>query len=50
MRVVVSTLSILVAMGWAIGYFKFEAGGLIHLTLAVAVFAMATQWLPSSKP
>ncbi|MGV3611942.1 MAG: lmo0937 family membrane protein [Fluviicola sp.] len=50
MRVVVSTLSILVGMGWSIGYFKFEAGGTFHLTLVVAVFALVMQWLPSSKP
>lgn len=50
MRVAISTLSILVAMGWSIGYFKFEAGAPIHLTLVVAVFALITQWLPSSKP
>ncbi len=50
MRVVVSTLSILLAMGWSIGYFRFEAGEPIHLTLVVAVFALIMQWLPSSKP
>ncbi|WP_343631752.1 lmo0937 family membrane protein [Fluviicola sp.] len=50
MRVAISTLSILVAMGWAIGYFKFEAGASIHLTLVVAVLALIMQWLPSSKP
>ena len=50
MRVVVSTLSILVGMGWSIGYFKFEEGGSFHLTLVVAVFTLIMQWLPSSKP
>jgi len=50
MRVIVSTLSILVAMGWSIGYFKFDAGGSFHLILFVALFALFMQWLPSSKP
>ncbi|MNJ86390.1 hypothetical protein D3C87_38840 [compost metagenome] len=50
MRVVISTLSILVGMGWSIAYFKFESGGTVHLTLVIAVLALIMQWLPSSKP
>lgn len=50
MRVVISALSILVAMGWSIAYFKFESGGPTHLTLVIAVLALVMQWLPSSKP
>lgn len=50
MRIVISTLSIIVAMGWAIVYFKFGAGGIVHLTLVVAVAALVMQWLPNNKP
>ncbi len=50
MRVVISTLSILVGMGWSIAYFKFDTGGPLHLTLVVAILALVMQWLPSSKP
>lgn len=50
MRVVISTLALIVSMGWSIAYFKFDTGGLIHLTLIVAIIVMVMQWLPSSKP
>lgn len=50
MRVVISTLSLLVGMGWSIAYFKFDTGGVYHLTIVIAVIGLVSQWLPSSKP
>ena len=50
MRVIISTLALIVGMGWSVAYFRFDAGGVFHLTLVVALAALATQWLPSSKP
>jgi hypothetical protein len=49
MRVIVSTLSIIVGMGWSIAYFRFDAGGIYHLVLVIAVVALVTQWLPGRK-
>lgn len=49
MKVVVSTLAIIVGMGWSIAYFRFDAGGIYHLALVIAVVALLTQWLPSRK-
>jgi len=49
MRVIVSTLSLLVGMGWSIAYFRFDVGGLYHLTIVIAVAGLVMQWLPGSK-
>ena len=49
MRVIISTLAIIVGMGWSIAYFRFDAGGIYHLTLVIAVAALITQWLPGKR-
>lgn len=49
MRVTIVILALLVMMGWAIVYFKYNEGGFFHLTLAVAVAALVTQWLQGNK-
>lgn len=50
MRVLISTLALIICMGWSVAYFRFDTGGPFHLTLVVALIALITQWLPSSKP
>ncbi|TSJ42113.1 hypothetical protein FO442_13355 [Fluviicola chungangensis] len=49
MRIIICILALIVITGWAIVYFKFNKGGMFHLTLAVAVIAIATQLLPGSR-
>jgi len=33
-------LAIILVIGWAIGFFAFSAGGLIHVLLVVAIIAV----------
>ncbi|WP_294862311.1 MULTISPECIES: hypothetical protein [Fluviicola] len=49
MRVIISTLSLLVGMGWSIAYFRFDMGGVYHLTIILAVAGLVTQWLPGKS-
>ncbi|MNJ86386.1 hypothetical protein D3C87_38800 [compost metagenome] len=49
MRVIISILALFVMLGWAVVYFKYDQGGLFHLTLATAVISIIVQWLPRSK-
>lgn len=50
MRIIICILALLVIAGWAIVYFKYNKGGLFHLTLVVAVIAIVVQLFPGSKP
>ena len=49
MRAVIITLALLVSLGWSVVYFKYETGGIFHLTLFVAVLALLMQLRPHSK-
>ncbi|MES2554979.1 MAG: hypothetical protein V4604_02460 [Bacteroidota bacterium] len=49
MKAIIITLALLVSMGWSIVYFKYETGGIFHLTLIVAVLALMMQLRPQSK-
>jgi hypothetical protein len=49
MRVIVSTLSLLVGMVWSVAYFRFDMGGVYHLTIVIAVAGLVTQWLPGKS-
>jgi hypothetical protein len=33
-------IAVLLLIGWAVGFFAFSAGGLIHALLAIAVIAI----------
>ncbi len=49
MRATIITLALLVTFGWSIVYFKYQTGGIFHLTLIVAVLALMMQLRPHSK-
>jgi hypothetical protein len=47
MKALVSILALLVIAGWAVVFFKYNAGGFFHATLVIALVSLAMQWLPS---
>lgn len=49
MRSILSTLAILLVIGWAIGYFGYQVGGLFHLILVIAVIAIVVQLIPGRE-
>ncbi|MNU94091.1 hypothetical protein D3C71_840450 [compost metagenome] len=49
MRTILSTLAILIIIGWAIGYFGYHTGGLFHLILVIALIALAVQLFSRRK-
>jgi hypothetical protein len=49
MKLIIYILALLVITGWSVVYFKYNRGGLFHLTLAVAVISIAAQLIPGSK-
>lgn len=50
MRLIIYTLALLVITGWAVVYFKYNEGGMFHLTLVIAVMAIVMQWFSGIKP
>lgn len=49
MRTILSTIAILVIIGWAIGYFGYHTGGLFHLILVIALIAFLVQLFSGRK-
>lgn len=49
MRATIIVLALLVTLGWSIVYFKYDTGGVFHLTLIVALLALMMQLRPQSK-
>ncbi|AEA45054.1 lmo0937 family membrane protein [Fluviicola taffensis] len=48
MKGILSTLAILIVIGWAIGYFRYHVEGFFfHLTLVVALVSLFLQFLPT---
>jgi hypothetical protein len=42
-------LAIILIIGWAIGFFAFSAGGLIHILLIIAVIAIIVRVIRGRK-
>lgn len=49
MRAILSTIAIIVIIGWAIGYFGYHTGGLFHLILVIALIAIVLQLIPGRR-
>lgn len=49
MRPILSTIAIIVIIGWAIGYFGYHTGGLFHLILVIALIAFVIQLIPGKR-
>jgi hypothetical protein len=42
-------IAVILLIGWAIGYFAFSVGGIIHVLLIIAVFAIVFRLIRSGK-
>lgn len=48
MKGILSTLAILIVIGWAIGYFRYHVEGFFfHLILVIALVSLVLQLLPA---
>jgi hypothetical protein len=43
-------IAVILIIGWAIGFFGYAVGGLIHLLLAIAVVVMVIRLLQGRNP
>ena len=43
MRNILNILTVLLIIGWIVGFFLGSAGGIIHILLVIAVIALLTQ-------
>jgi|GEM_PF-2986725 len=49
MNSILTSLSIMVITGWAIGCFRYHEGGVFHLILVVGLIAIIRQFITSLK-
>lgn len=40
MRSLLYLVAVILVIGWALGYFVFSAGGMIHILLVIAIIAI----------
>jgi len=43
-------LAVILIIGWAIGFFAFHVGGIIHLLLVIAVISVLLRIIQGRKP
>lgn len=43
MRNLVYVIAVVLVIGWAIGFFTFHVGGMIHILLVIAIIAILLQ-------
>jgi hypothetical protein len=43
-------LAVILIIGWAIGFFGYAAGGIIHVLLVIAVIAIILRVIQGNKP
>lgn len=43
MRNLVYVIAVVLVIGWAIGFFSFHLGGMIHILLVIAIIAILLQ-------
>lgn len=44
------TIAIILVIAWAIGFLGYQAGGIIHLLLVIAVIAVILRIIQGRKP
>jgi hypothetical protein len=42
-------IAVILIIGWAIGYFGYAAGGLIHILLVIAIIAVLFRLIQGSR-
>ena len=45
MRSILYIIAVILVIGWAIGFFAYSAGGIIHVLLVIAVIALLIGFL-----
>lgn len=43
MRNLIYVIAVVLVIGWAIGFFTFHVGGMIHILLVIAIIAILLQ-------
>ena len=49
MNNILSTLAILLVIGWAIGFLGYNLGGLFHILLVIAIIAVLVRIIQGKK-
>ena len=49
MRSILYILAVLLVIGWAIGFIGYQAGGIIHILLVIAVIAVLLNIIQGRK-
>ncbi len=43
-------IAVILVIGWAIGFFAYSAGGLIHILLVIAIIVILLRVISGRKP
>lgn len=46
---ILNILIVILVVGWLIGFFAFQVGGLLHLLLGLALIALVLRLLPANR-
>ena len=49
MRNVLYLIAVIIVIGWAIGFFAYSAGGIIHILLIIAIIAILLNVIQGRK-
>ena len=49
MRDILYIIAVILIIGWAVGFFAFHAGGIIHVLLVIAVIAVLLRLIQGKK-
>ncbi|MBK9637064.1 MAG: lmo0937 family membrane protein [Bacteroidetes bacterium] len=49
MQNILYTIAVLLLIGWAIGYFAFNAGGIVHILFVIAIIAVLLRIISGNK-
>ncbi len=50
MRNLLYIIAVILVIGWAIGFFAYSAGGLIHILLVIALIVILLNIISGRKP
>lgn len=50
MRNILYIVAVLLVIGWAVGFFAYSAGGLIHILLVIALIVILLNIISGRKP
>ena len=49
MRDLLYIIAVILVIGWALGFFYYSAGGLIHILLVIAIIAVAFRLISGKR-